>query len=129
MAQINTQITATAGAGNEEVLAVNNAGRIEFQVQAPATQGDYLQIANNSVSSVGLSLDSIGFLTGNRFDNGVEPVQANNSPAAPATRIEQATAHEMREAFQDASPPNGKPQDAIKLDKATCCMQRCISTK
>ena len=46
-----------------------------------------------------------------------EPVQASNSPAAPATRIEQAAAHEMKEAFQDASPPNGKPQDAIKLDK------------
>ncbi|MCD8522546.1 MAG: flagellar hook-basal body complex protein [Saccharospirillaceae bacterium] len=78
VAQINAQITLTAGAGNEEVLAVNNAGRIEFRVQAPATQGDYLQIATNAVSSVGLTLDSIGFLSGNRFNNGVEPVQANN---------------------------------------------------
>ncbi|WP_430459839.1 flagellar hook-basal body complex protein [Thalassolituus sp. LLYu03] len=78
VAQINTQITATAGAGNEEVLAVNNAGFIEFQVQAPGSRGDYLQIANNSVSSVNYSLDNIGFLSGNRFDSGVEPVQANN---------------------------------------------------
>jgi len=76
--EINTQITATAGAGNEEVIAVNNAGQIEFQVKAPATEGDYIQIANNTVSSVNYSLDSIGFLAGNRFDGGVEPVQANN---------------------------------------------------
>lgn len=78
VAQINAQITATAGAGNEEVLAVNNAGFIQFQVQAPASRGDYLQIANNSVSSVNYSLDNLGFLAGNRFDNGVQPVQANN---------------------------------------------------
>ena len=78
VAQINTQITSTAGAGNEEVIAINNAGRIEFQVQAPGSRGDYLQIAPNSVSSVNLSLDNIGFLAGNRFNNGVEPVLANN---------------------------------------------------
>merc|ERR1712000_182468 len=78
VAQINTQITATAGAGNEEVLAVNNAGLVEFQVQPPATQGDYLQIADNSVSSINYSLDNLGFLLGNRFDGGTEPVQANN---------------------------------------------------
>jgi flagellar hook protein FlgE len=78
VAQINAQITATAGAGNEEVLAVNNAGFIEFQVQAPGSRGDYLQIADNSVSSINYSLDNLGFYSGNRFDNGVEPVQANN---------------------------------------------------
>merc|ERR1712000_315362 len=81
------QLTATnlygaldisTGAGNEEVLAVNNAGLVEFQVQPPATQGDYLQIADNSVSSINYSLDNLGFLLGNRFDGGTEPVQANN---------------------------------------------------
>ncbi len=76
--EINTQITATAGPGNEEVLAVNNAGLVEFQVQAPATQGDYVQIADNTVSSINYSLDNLGFLQGNRFDGGIEPVQANN---------------------------------------------------
>ena len=78
VAQINAQITATAGAGNEEVLAVNNAGMIEFRVQAPASRGDYLQIADNTAGSVNYSLDNIGFLAGNRFDNGIEPVLANN---------------------------------------------------
>lgn len=78
IAQLNTQITATAGAGNEQVQAFNNAGRIEFRVQAPAQRGDFIQLADNSVASNNLSLNSIGFLTGNRFDSGVEPVQANN---------------------------------------------------
>ncbi|MFC3679121.1 flagellar hook-basal body complex protein [Bacterioplanoides pacificum] len=85
VAQINTQITATAGAGAEEVVAVNNAGRIEFRVQgAPAvpgsaaSRGDFVQIADNQVSSVNLSLTNLGFLTGNRFDGGEEPVLANN---------------------------------------------------
>lgn len=78
IAQINTQITATAGAGNEQVQAFNNAGRIEFRVQAPAQRGDFIQLADNSVASNNLSLNSLGFLTGNRFDGGVEPVQANN---------------------------------------------------
>ena len=83
--QINAQITATAGAGAEEVLAVNNAGRLEFQVQGPpavpgsaANRGDFVQIADNSVTSIDLDLSSLGFLAGNRFDGGVEPVQANN---------------------------------------------------
>jgi len=76
--QINDQITATAGAGSEEVLAVNNAGLIEFQVQTPGNRGDYLQIATNGVSSVNYSLDNLGFYSGNRFDNGIEPVAANN---------------------------------------------------
>ena len=78
VAEINTQITATAGAGNEEVIAVVNGGKIEFQTQAPATQGDFVQIADNAVSSVGYSLTSLGFLSNNRFDGGVEPVLANN---------------------------------------------------
>ena len=76
--EINAQITATAGAGNEEVIAVITGGKIEFQTQAPATQGDFVQIADNAVSSVGYSLTNLGFLSNNRFDGGVEPVLANN---------------------------------------------------
>jgi flagellar hook protein FlgE len=76
--EINAQITATAGAGNEEAIAVINGGKIEFQTQAPATQGDFVQIADNAVSSVGYSLTNLGFLSNNRFDGGVEPVLANN---------------------------------------------------
>ncbi|WP_419811313.1 flagellar hook-basal body complex protein [Bacterioplanoides sp.] len=82
---INAQITATAGAGNEEVLAVNNAGRLEFQVQGPPTvpgsaagRGDFVQIADNTAGSNNLDLSSIGFLASNRFNGGVEPVLANN---------------------------------------------------
>ena len=78
VAEINAQITATAGAGNEEVLAVNNGGRIEFQVQNPASRGDFVQIADNSVSSVNYDLVNLGFLSNNRLDGGVEPVLANN---------------------------------------------------
>ena len=78
VAEINAQITATAGAGNEEVLAVNNGGRIEFQVQAPGARGDFVQIADNSVSSVNYDLINLGFLSNNRIDAGVEPVLANN---------------------------------------------------
>ena len=78
VAEINAQITATAGAGNEEVLAVNNGGRIEFQVQAPGARGDFVQIADNSVSSVTYDLINLGFLSNNRLDSGVEPVLANN---------------------------------------------------
>lgn len=78
VAEINAQITATAGAGNEEVLAVNNGGRIEFQVQNPGSRGDFVQIADNSVSSVNYDLINLGFLSNNRLDSGVEPVLANN---------------------------------------------------
>ncbi|MEC8907455.1 MAG: flagellar hook-basal body complex protein, partial [Pseudomonadota bacterium] len=75
--EINAQITATAGAGNEEVLAVDNGGRIEFQVQAPGARGDFVQIADDS-GSVNYDLINLGFLSNNRLDSGVEPVLANN---------------------------------------------------
>lgn len=79
IAEINAQITASAGAGNEEVLVVNDgSGRIEFQVQAPAARGDYVRIVDNTLASSGLNLESIGFLSNNRLDAGVEPVFANN---------------------------------------------------
>jgi flagellar hook protein FlgE len=77
--EINAQITATAGVGNEEVLAVNNAGRIEFQVQVPpAANGEFVQIADNTVSSVTYNLNNLGFNTTNRFNGGAEPILANN---------------------------------------------------
>lgn len=76
---INAQITATAGIGNEETLAVNVGGRIEFQAQVPpAANGDFVQIADNTVSSVVYNLNNLGFLSSNRFDGGTEPVLANN---------------------------------------------------
>lgn len=78
IAEINAQVTAYAGAGNEDVVASNNAGRIEFTVQAPATEGDYVQIADNTVSSNNLDLTDLGFLAANRYDAGEAPVQANN---------------------------------------------------
>ena len=43
--QINTQITATSGAGNEEVQAFNNAGRLELRATPQADPGDYIQVA------------------------------------------------------------------------------------
>lgn len=77
--EINEQIIASPAPGPAQVEAFENAGQIEFRVKTPADRGDYLQIATNTVSSVTYSLDSIGFLAGNRFDNGVEPVLANNT--------------------------------------------------
>lgn len=79
VAEINAQITATAGVGNEETLAFNVAGRIEFQAQIPAADnGDFVQIADNGVASVNYNLNNLGFLITNRFDGGTEPVLANN---------------------------------------------------
>lgn len=77
--QINAQIEATSGVGNEQTLAVPVGGRIEFQAQVPAAaNGDFVQIADNSASSVNYNLNNLGFLSSNRFDGGTEPVQANN---------------------------------------------------
>jgi flagellar hook protein FlgE len=77
--EINAQITATAGAGNEETFAFNVGGNIEFQAQVPpAANGDYVQIADNTTTSVGYDLTNLGFQTSNHFDGGTEPVLANN---------------------------------------------------
>ncbi len=79
VAEINAQITATSGGGNEETLAFDNGGRIEFQAQVPpAANGDFVQIADNTTSSVTYDLNNLGFLSSNRLDAGSEPVQANN---------------------------------------------------
>ena len=77
-AQINAQITAQAAPATPGVVAQNNGGRIEFMAQNPANAGEYVQLAPNNVSSQNLSLDTIGFPTGNRYHGGVDPVQANN---------------------------------------------------
>ena len=88
--EINAQIAASAPAtipvtvppaisANAETQAVLIGGRIEFQAQVPpAANGDFIQIADNTVSSVNFSLNTLGFLSANRFDAGIEPVLANN---------------------------------------------------
>ena len=73
VAEINNQI-----APNTDIVAVLNGGRIEFQVQAPGARGDFVQIADNSGTSVNYDLINLGFLSNNRIDAGVEPVLANN---------------------------------------------------
>ena len=73
VAEINNQI-----APNTDIVAVLNGGRIEFQVQAPGARGDFVQIADNSGTSVNYDLVNLGFLSNNRIDAGVEPVLANN---------------------------------------------------
>ncbi len=85
---INAQITAIAGAGNEETLVEVPvvSGRLRFQAQVgPAANGDFVQIADNAGASSGLSLTDLGFLSTNRFDGGTEPVQANNQFALEVT--------------------------------------------
>jgi flagellar hook protein FlgE len=90
--EINRQITASALATtpvtvppaistNAETRAVVVGGRIEFQantISPTSSNGDFIQIADNNVSSVNFSLNNLGFLSANRFDGGTEPVQANN---------------------------------------------------
>jgi flagellar hook protein FlgE len=77
--QINAQITAVAGGGNEETRAFVVGGRIEFQaVVPPAANGDFVQIVDNTTTSANYNLNNLGFLSTNRFDGGAEPVQANN---------------------------------------------------
>ena len=78
VAEINAQITAAAGAGNEEVLVVSNLGKLEFRVQAPAGRGDFVQVADNGAGSTNYSLLNLGLQPDNRFNGGVEPVLANN---------------------------------------------------
>ena len=104
VAQINTQITATAGAGNEETIAVVNAGRIEFNANVPpSANGDFVQIADNTVSSNVYNLNNLGFLTTNRFDAGVEPVVANNEFNLEVTS---PVAGNSAGPFQITIPPN-----------------------
>lgn len=76
--EINAQITNAAGAGNEQVVAFNSGGVIEFRSQAPAVEGDYIQIGDNNADSVNFDLTDLGFAEDNDFAAGVEPVEANN---------------------------------------------------
>ena len=78
--QINTQINATSGGpALSETVASIVSGRIEFNANVPpAANGDFVQIADNTVSSNVYNLNNIGFLSTNRFDAGTEPVIANN---------------------------------------------------
>lgn len=78
VAEINAQITNAVGVGNEQVVAVNNGGLVEFQGQAPAVRGDYIQLGDDSGNSVNFDLTDLGFQDDNHFDGGVEPVEANN---------------------------------------------------
>lgn len=89
IAEINAQITAASGAGNEQVLAESSSGSIHFRVlssppvaplpnagygaASAASRGDFLQLGGN-----GVNLDRLGFASSNRFNGGVEPVLANN---------------------------------------------------
>ncbi|MEH6447870.1 MAG: flagellar hook-basal body complex protein [Oleispira sp.] len=82
-AEINRQITATAGAGNEQTFAVfvPATSKIEFQAQigvGQAANGEFVQIADNAASSSVYNLNNLGFLSTNRIDQGTEPVVANN---------------------------------------------------
>ncbi|MBL4798521.1 MAG: flagellar hook-basal body complex protein [Oleispira sp.] len=97
--EINRQITASAPVTlpvtvppaismNAETRAVVIGGRIEFQANtiAPTSaNGDFIQIADNNVSSVNFNLNNLGFLSTNRFDGGTEPVLANNQFALEVT--------------------------------------------
>lgn len=74
--ELNDQIAAYTAA--PDVVAVSNSGRIEWQVQAPAERGDYVQLADNATTSVNLDLTDLGFSVSNRFDTGEPPVEANN---------------------------------------------------
>ena len=78
--QINRQIDATSGGpALSQTIATAAAGRIEFNANVPpAANGDFVQIADNTVSSVNYNLNNLGFLSTNRIDQGTEPVVANN---------------------------------------------------
>lgn len=119
VAQINAQITATAGAGNEETIATVNAGRIEFNANVPpAANGDFVQIADNTVTSNVYNLNNLGFLTTNRFDGGVEPVLANNEFNLEVT----STTGNGGGPFQITIPPN----NYASLDDVAVAVQQQI---
>ena len=119
VAQINAQITATAGAGNEETLAFVTGGRVEFQAQVPpATNGDFVQIADNTVTSANYNLNNLGFLSANRFDGGSEPVLANNQFQLEVT----STSGNAAGPFDIIIPPN----NYASLDDVAVAVQQQI---
>lgn len=82
VSQINAQIDNLSGGAALSRVQVRDsptaAGRLEFFAKAPASEGDFVRIADNSGASNSLDLVGLGFLTSNRFNAGTEPVQANN---------------------------------------------------
>lgn len=74
--ELNAQIASYTA--SPDVVAANNSGRIEWQVQGPAARGDYIQLADNASTSVNLDLTDLGFSVSNRYDAGVPAVLANN---------------------------------------------------
>ncbi|OUS41563.1 flagellar biosynthesis protein FlgE, partial [Oleispira antarctica] len=70
--EINTQI---ALAGAVRVVASDVGGKLVFTAQAPAVEGEFVQIQD--LPSTGNSLSNLGFTTTFR-DDGVDPVNANN---------------------------------------------------
>jgi len=68
--EINTQI-----GGGARVQASDVGGRLVFTAQAPAVEGEFVQIQD--LPSTGNSLSNLGFTTTFR-DDGVDPVNANN---------------------------------------------------
>jgi flagellar hook protein FlgE len=104
---INAQITASAGPGNEQTLAEVpvTSNRIKFEAQVgpgQAANGDFVQIADNSGASTNYDLNNLGFLSTNRFDGGVEPVQANNQFQLEVT----STSGNAAGPFDIIIPPN-----------------------
>ncbi|MEN9465420.1 MAG: hypothetical protein RL217_1601 [Pseudomonadota bacterium] len=120
MNQINAQIIATAGAGNEEVTVVNNASRLEFRATLQADPGDYIQIAPNTVSSVNYTVDNIGFPSGNRYNAGMPPVQANNEFQLQVT----STTGHGSAAYTITIPP----ANYARLDDVAAAIQQQIDT-
>ena len=118
--QINAQIDATSGGpALSETVASVNAGRIEFNANVPpAANGDFVQIADNTVSSNVYSLNNLGFLTTNRFDGGVEPVLANNEFNLEVT----STTGNGGGPFQITIPPN----NYASLDDVAVAVQQQI---
>lgn len=73
VAEINNQL-----GGGSEVAATAVGNQIRFTSQAPATRGQFVQLTPDPANSSVHSLDSLGFIAGNRYNAGVQPVQANN---------------------------------------------------
>ncbi|WP_221794689.1 flagellar hook-basal body complex protein [Oceanobacter mangrovi] len=76
VSEINTQIATLTT--TPDVVVSNVGGYLTFDVQAPASAGDYVQLANNQSGSVGMNLDDLGFSSSARYDAGVAPIEANN---------------------------------------------------
>ncbi len=70
--QINAQITPAGAA-----IASASGGKLVLTSKAPATHGQYINIAD-AATSVNYNLGSLGFLSSNHHNSGTNPVAANN---------------------------------------------------